>query len=132
MHAPTTPSPAFFSTPASHGMRDDAFHADRDRADPGLVRLRRGGADLLQAGRGPRGVRFGGVGVLVYVLEFVLWFSALSRAQLSFAFPFAALTYVGVVLASRLVLRERISLRRWVGIGTIVLGVALVTGQQLG
>ncbi len=73
-----------------------------------------------------------GVGVLVYVLEFVLWFSALSRAQLSFAFPFAALTYVGVVLASRLVLRERISLRRWVGIGTIVLGVALVTGQQLG
>lgn len=72
------------------------------------------------------------LGVTVYALEFVLWFAALSRTQLSIAFPFTALGYVGVVLASRYILNERISLRRWVGIGTIVVGVVLVTGQQLG
>lgn len=69
-------------------------------------------------------------GVAVYAVEFVLWFAALSRTELSTAFPFTALGYVGVVLASRHILNERISLRRWVGIGTIVVGVALVTGQQ--
>lgn len=72
------------------------------------------------------------LGVAVYALEFVFWFAALSRTQLSIAFPFTALGYVGVVLASRFILNERISLRRWVGIGTIVVGVVLVTGQQLG
>jgi drug/metabolite transporter (DMT)-like permease len=72
------------------------------------------------------------LGVAVYALEFVLWFAALSRTQLSIAFPFTALGYVGVVLASRYVLNERISLRRWAGIGTIVVGVVLVTGQNLG
>ena len=72
------------------------------------------------------------LGVLVYALEFVLWFAALSRTQLSVAFPFTALGYVGVVLASRYILDERISPRRWVGIGTIVVGVVLVTGQNLG
>lgn len=72
------------------------------------------------------------VGVAVYAVEFVFWFAALSRVQLSFAFPIMALSYVGVVLASRFILNERISLRRWAGIGTIVVGVVLVTGQQLG
>lgn len=72
------------------------------------------------------------LGVAIYTLEFVLWFAALSRTQLSVAFPFTALGYVGVVLASRFILNERISPRRWIGIGTIVVGVVLITGQQLG
>ena len=72
------------------------------------------------------------LGVTVYALEFVLWFAALSRTQLSVAFPFTALGYVGVVLASRYILKERISLRPWAGIGTIVVGVVLVTGRQFG
>ncbi|HET7561534.1 MAG TPA: EamA family transporter [Rhodanobacteraceae bacterium] len=72
------------------------------------------------------------VGIGVYALEFVLWFAALSRTRLSVAFPFTALGYAGVVLASRYILGERISVRRWIGIGTIVVGVVLVTGQQLG
>lgn len=55
-------------------------------------------------------------GAAVYALGFVLWFAALSRTQLSVAFPFTALGYIGVVVASRFVLNERITLRRWVGI----------------
>jgi undecaprenyl phosphate-alpha-L-ara4N flippase subunit ArnE len=65
-------------------------------------------------------------GVLVYVAEFIVWFAALTRAPLSEAFPFNALAYVGVVLASRYVLHEKVSMRRWLGTGAIALGVALV------
>lgn len=72
------------------------------------------------------------LGVVVYALEFVLWFAALSRTRLSVAVPFAALGYVGVVLASRCVLHERVSPRRWLGVATIVVGVALVTGHVPG
>lgn len=77
------------------------------------------------------GSRWIALGLAVYVIEFVLWFAALSRAPLSFAFPVAALSYVGVVLASRVILRERVSARRWLGTCAIVIGVALVCGQQL-
>lgn len=72
------------------------------------------------------------LGIAVYALEFVLWFAALSRTQLSIAFPFSAFGYIGVVLASRFILNERVSLRRWAGIGAIVVGVVLITRQQLG
>ncbi len=43
--------------------------------------------------------------------------AALTLAPLSLAVPFAALSYCGVVLASRLILREHISARRWAATG---------------
>jgi drug/metabolite transporter (DMT)-like permease len=60
-------------------------------------------------------------GLAIYCVEFVVWFAALSLA-----FPFAALSYCGVVLASRHVLHERVSTRRWLGTVAIAAGVALV------
>ena len=65
-------------------------------------------------------------GVLIYVGEFTCWFAALSMTPLSFAFPFMALSYCGVVVASRFILHERVSTRRWIATATIALGVALV------
>jgi len=65
-------------------------------------------------------------GLAVYALEFAVWFAALTLAPLSVAFPFAALSYCGVVLASRFILHERVSLRRWLGTVVIAAGVALV------
>ncbi len=65
-------------------------------------------------------------GLLVYVLEFVVWFAALSLAPLSLAFPFAALSYGGVVIASRYILHERVSARRWFGTAAIAAGVTLI------
>jgi drug/metabolite transporter (DMT)-like permease len=47
-------------------------------------------------------------------------------APLSLAFPFAALSYCGVVIASRYVLHERVSARRWFGTVVIAAGVALI------
>jgi drug/metabolite transporter (DMT)-like permease len=65
-------------------------------------------------------------GVVVYTAEFIVWFAALSRAPLSVAFPFNALAYCGVVLASRYVLHETVSVRRWLGTLAIAAGVLLV------
>ena len=65
-------------------------------------------------------------GVLIYVVEFTCWFAALSMTPLSLAFPFMALSYCGVVVASRFILHERVSTRRWIATVMIALGVALV------
>lgn len=65
-------------------------------------------------------------GVVVYAAEFVVWFAALTRVPLNEAFPFNALAYCGVVLASRWFLHEKVSTRRWLGTLTIALGVTLV------
>ncbi len=65
-------------------------------------------------------------GVLVYVVEFTLWFAALSLTPLSVAFPFMALSYCGVVVASRCILGERVSRRRWLGTFAVVVGVTMV------
>lgn len=64
-------------------------------------------------------------GILVYVVEITLWFAALSMTRLSVAFPFMALSYCGVVIASRFILGERVSLRRWLATGAVAFGVAL-------
>ncbi|MEO8741841.1 MAG: hypothetical protein ABI365_01470 [Lysobacteraceae bacterium] len=72
-----------------------------------------------------------GVGIAVYAFEFLLWFAALSLAPLSFVFSFAALSYCGVVLASRVILKEHVSARQWRATCTIAVGVALVCWPQI-
>ncbi|HET7925500.1 MAG TPA: EamA family transporter [Rhodanobacteraceae bacterium] len=66
------------------------------------------------------------LGIAVYALEFVFWFAALTLAPLSLAIPFAALSYCGVVVASRLILREHVSPRRWAATLVVAAGVAIV------
>jgi drug/metabolite transporter (DMT)-like permease len=45
---------------------------------------------------------------------------------LSFAFPLASLSYCGIALSSRFILKEPVSRRRWLGTALIALGVAMV------
>ena len=65
-------------------------------------------------------------GIGAYVIEFFVWLEALSRAPLSLLFPLAALAYCLVVLAGRVVLKETVSPRRWLGTLVITFGVMLV------
>jgi drug/metabolite transporter (DMT)-like permease len=65
-------------------------------------------------------------GIATYAVELGLWLGLLANAPLSFLFPLASLGYVGVMLASRIVLKETISPRRWAGASLITLGVAIV------
>ncbi|EPR43097.1 protein of unknown function DUF6 transmembrane [Desulfovibrio sp. X2] len=70
-------------------------------------------------------------GLCVFVLETMVWLALLSRVPLSLAFPAASLNSCGVLLGSRLLLREQVSFRRWIGGLTVALGVALVGASAL-
>ena len=99
----------------------------------GQVSFKLGLSDDRPAGAGVRGFLrhlagspWIGIGVTVYAFEFLIWFAALSLAPLSLAFAFAALSYCGVVLASRVFLSEAVGTRQWLATFTIACGVALV------
>ncbi len=68
-------------------------------------------------------------GAMLYAAGTVLWVRALTMADLSFAYPFAALAYAGGVLASQWLLKERVSRMRWAGLGVIILGVLFVASS---
>ncbi len=65
-------------------------------------------------------------GLAIFGLSAVVWLVVLSRASLSFAYPFAALTYVLILLADRFVLHEPIPGLRWAGVVCIMTGIVLV------
>ena len=66
------------------------------------------------------------VGLGIFAISAVLWLFALSRASLSFAYPFAALGYVIIVAASILFLDEHVPPFGWAGVACIVVGILLV------
>jgi uncharacterized membrane protein len=65
-------------------------------------------------------------GLILFGLSAIVWLFALSRASLSFAYPFAALSYVLIVVFSILVLHETVPALRWLGVAFIVTGIILV------
>jgi multidrug transporter EmrE-like cation transporter len=66
------------------------------------------------------------LGIAIFALSAVLWIFALSRASLSFAYPFAALGYVLIVTASIVFLHEHVPPLGWVGVALIVIGILLI------
>ncbi len=67
------------------------------------------------------------IGLAIYVTGTVFWLAALSRVDLSFAYPFASLSYVIMLIASWLIFKENITLLRLVGTAMIGLGVLLIS-----
>jgi len=65
--------------------------------------------------------------VLLTILTALAWVLAVSKAQLSFVYPFMALSYVFVALFSLFLFKEDVTLLRWLGIAVICAGVVLVS-----
>jgi multidrug transporter EmrE-like cation transporter len=65
-------------------------------------------------------------GLVIYVSGIFFWLLALNRVDLSYAYPFASLSYVLIFLSSWLLLGEQITLPRVMGMLVICLGVVLV------
>jgi drug/metabolite transporter (DMT)-like permease len=65
-------------------------------------------------------------GFSLYGLSMLLWMAGLSQVELSYAFPFLSLSYVFILLGSRLWLGEGIGGARLVGVMAICIGVSLV------
>jgi drug/metabolite transporter (DMT)-like permease len=66
-------------------------------------------------------------GLAIYVSGTLFWLMALSRVELSYAYPFASLSYVVMLVASWLLFREDISGMRLLGTLVIGLGVFLIS-----
>jgi drug/metabolite transporter (DMT)-like permease len=67
------------------------------------------------------------IGLIVYVGSTVFWLTALSRVDLSYAYPFASLSYVAMLIASWQIFHEDISLLRLAGSFVILMGVILIS-----
>ena len=67
------------------------------------------------------------LGLAIYACGTFLWLIALSRVDLSYAYPFASLNYVLVLLASWLVLGEQPTIPRVVGVLVICCGVYAIS-----
>ena len=65
--------------------------------------------------------------LLLFLCQFVNWMVVLAHADLSYAQPITALSYVTVNVASMFLFHERISLLRLAGLGLILLGVWFIS-----
>ncbi len=72
------------------------------------------------------------VGIAFYVLSLMVWLIALSRFEVSFAYPLLSITYILVYVAAIYwpLLGEEPSIQKLIGISIIVSGVALVTASR--
>jgi multidrug transporter EmrE-like cation transporter len=65
-------------------------------------------------------------GLLCYAVSVVVWIVALSRVDVSIAYPMLSVGYVLNALLAMWLFGETVSLQRWLGIGVIIVGVILV------
>ncbi len=66
---------------------------------------------------------------ICFVAATILWMIALSRIDISYAFPLLSSSYILVALLSRWLLKESIPWQRWLAIAVISMGVALSAGK---
>jgi undecaprenyl phosphate-alpha-L-ara4N flippase subunit ArnE len=67
-----------------------------------------------------------GLGVSVFFVQMTVYTSALRFLAVSVAFSIAALSFVFVALLSKFLLHEQVTPTKWLGIGLIVAGSALI------
>jgi drug/metabolite transporter (DMT)-like permease len=72
------------------------------------------------------------LGLLLFGLSALIWLVVLSRTTLSFAYPFASLTYVLILLADRFLLDQRVTPLRYAGVAFIIVGIVLVSQTRHG
>nr|WP_221320150.1 SMR family transporter [Chitinivorax tropicus] len=65
-------------------------------------------------------------GLSCYAVSVVVWILALSRVEVSIAYPMLSIGYVVNALAAWWLFGEAVSMMRVVGIGVIIVGVCLV------
>lgn len=66
-------------------------------------------------------------GFLFYFLSSLFWIIALSKVDLSVAYPLLSCGYILVLLASWLFFKEPVTAIRWLGVLVIMAGVTLIS-----
>jgi len=66
------------------------------------------------------------LGLVMYGLSTVFWLIALSQKDLSYVYPFIALTFIIVLVLSKFVLHENVGVYRIIGTLIIIAGLVVV------
>jgi len=80
------------------------------------------GSTLARAAREPKLW----TGLVLFGVSALFWLVVLSRVPLSVAYPSVGMSYVFVVLFSRLWLHEQVPPLRWVGACVVVVGIVII------
>ena len=67
-----------------------------------------------------------GLAILCMAVSFFAFLKLLTIADLSFAVPASAASFVLETILARVLLKERVCIRRWAGAGLVACGVALL------
>lgn len=62
-------------------------------------------------------------GLLCAVIASIMWLNALSMSDISFAYPFMALSIVLVLALSPLLFKEHVPWTRWLGVAIVCIGL---------
>jgi drug/metabolite transporter (DMT)-like permease len=66
-------------------------------------------------------------GLFLFGISAMVWLVVLSRASLSFAYPFASLTYVLILIFDQFALKDEVPPLRWGGVAFIGIGIFLIS-----
>lgn len=69
-------------------------------------------------------------GVVMLALQALVYTEALKLLDVSVAFTILSLNLIAITVLSRFVLREQVTRTRWIGVGLIFVGVALVMARS--
>ena len=67
------------------------------------------------------------IGLLIYVCGTFFWLAALSRVDLSYAYPFASLSYIVMIIGGWQLFGEKIDVWRILGSLAVMAGVILIS-----
>ena len=66
------------------------------------------------------------IGFIFSAVSLFIWLFVLTKSDLNFAFSMDSMRYILIALASVFVLKEKISIVRWLGIFAVVCGIVIV------
>ena len=67
------------------------------------------------------------IGFIFSCLSLLVWLFVLSKADLNYAFSADSMHYIFIAFSSRIVLKERVGFKRWIGTVFIIAGIILIT-----
>ena len=78
--------------------------------------------------KGSDGIKFGWLSAAMgcYVVEALVWTLVLQCLNVSIAYPMGSLSFVMIVLMSKLILQEKVQKERWLGVALILCGTAML------
>lgn len=85
--------------------------------------VRNGASTIVKVAANPQVV----IGLMLYFVSAAIWLVVLSRVDLSFAYPLLGSSYIVVLIASRFLFNEPVTMVRLSGTLLISLGVILIS-----